>query len=185
MCYNNHINSTRIQSIASMALTVFPDVPSLFVLTYIRNPIQQCLFRGNPTHLVAPSICHVFVPSFSFTSLFAQNYCPFIWLNSQLNYTFCPIHKQGCVRLKSWNLLFVEATQYIVPCCLSAGTTRSLVLCESLPPLNKLNTLTGRRYYKTLNHMEVNPRSKASQSGLLFLLGCDIWHFWVTCNSCY
>ena len=27
MCYNNHINSTRIQSIASMALMVFPDVP--------------------------------------------------------------------------------------------------------------------------------------------------------------
>ena len=25
-CYTNHINSTRIQSIASMALTVFPDV---------------------------------------------------------------------------------------------------------------------------------------------------------------
>ena len=25
MCYNNHINSTRIQSIASMALMVFPD----------------------------------------------------------------------------------------------------------------------------------------------------------------
>ena len=27
MCYNNHINSTRIQSIASMALMVFPDDP--------------------------------------------------------------------------------------------------------------------------------------------------------------
>ena len=27
-CYTNHINSTRIQSIASMALTVFPDVAS-------------------------------------------------------------------------------------------------------------------------------------------------------------
>ena len=26
MCYNNHINRTRIQSIASMALMVFPDV---------------------------------------------------------------------------------------------------------------------------------------------------------------
>ena len=26
-CYTNHINSTRIQSIASMALMVFPDVP--------------------------------------------------------------------------------------------------------------------------------------------------------------
>ena len=26
MCYTNHINSTRIQSIASMALMVFPDV---------------------------------------------------------------------------------------------------------------------------------------------------------------
>ena len=27
-CYTNHINSTRIQSIASMALTVFPDAVS-------------------------------------------------------------------------------------------------------------------------------------------------------------
>ena len=27
-CYTNHINSTRIQSIASMALMVFPDVHS-------------------------------------------------------------------------------------------------------------------------------------------------------------
>ena len=32
MCYNDHINSTRIQSIASMALMVFPDVGKTYVI---------------------------------------------------------------------------------------------------------------------------------------------------------
>ena len=43
MCYNNHINSTRIQSIASMALMVFPDVPA-FPTT---KPAPSCRCQTN------------------------------------------------------------------------------------------------------------------------------------------
>ena len=35
-CYTNHINSTRIQSIASIALMVFPDVSDVCVV-YIND----------------------------------------------------------------------------------------------------------------------------------------------------
>ena len=43
-CYTNHINSTRIQSIASMALRVFPDVALQFnqiMLEWIESNLHK------------------------------------------------------------------------------------------------------------------------------------------------
>ena len=60
MCYNNHINNTRIQSIASMALMVFPDaaqcIAALGALNGAHNLLKQysTLHSGTatPTHLL-------------------------------------------------------------------------------------------------------------------------------------
>ena len=51
-CYTNHINSTRIQSIASMALMVFPDASQISGLTLLSMTCThyQSILRNQSSH---------------------------------------------------------------------------------------------------------------------------------------
>ena len=66
-CYTNHINSTRIQSIASMALTVFPDAETAenearnFRMCQTEEqmqnlPVTHAVLSGSPPSIMQ-SIC--------------------------------------------------------------------------------------------------------------------------------
>ena len=60
-CYTNHINSTRIQSIASMALMVFPDAetpsPTYIITHGFETHTEKNVARSATEFKFANSVC--------------------------------------------------------------------------------------------------------------------------------
>ena len=106
-CYTNHINSTRIQSIASMALMVFPDVCGevVVVVTLVVAidaggvvVVMEKEYKGLRENLKCACV-HVFVDM-----IIRKHY---VWNGMKVQIQTCVKHCQKCQLGKSTGNLWV------------------------------------------------------------------------------